>query len=158
MASTTTLSYWFVAGSSRFMVPAAQFRTLISPRSAGKHYPHVRRRQLTPLPIRRRASGKRWPLPGDSDEAGQAFQYEAGHPFRDEAGHGSDLKPATWRRSPAGRADDVFVFGLGQALLIDGLSMGLARREPVPVVNRRDPRATRRAPTADAAARAGGAC
>jgi hypothetical protein len=33
----------------------------------------------------------------DSDEAGQAFQYEAGHPFRDEAGHGSDLKPATWR-------------------------------------------------------------
>jgi hypothetical protein len=36
----------------------------------------------------------------DSDEAGQAFQYEAGHPFRDEAGHGSDLKPATWRGSP----------------------------------------------------------
>ena len=33
----------------------------------------------------------------DSDEAGQAFQYEAGHPFRDEAGHGSDLKSATWR-------------------------------------------------------------
>jgi hypothetical protein len=33
----------------------------------------------------------------DSDEAGQAFQYESGHPFRDEAGHGSDLKPATWR-------------------------------------------------------------
>ena len=36
-------------------------------------------------------------LGADSDEAGQAFQYEAGHPFRDEAGHGSDLKPATWR-------------------------------------------------------------
>jgi hypothetical protein len=32
------------------------------------------------------------------------------------------------------------------------------RQEAVPVVNRRDPRATRRAPTADAAARAGGAC
>ena len=30
--------------------------------------------------------------------------------------------------------------------------------EPVPVVNRRDPRATRSAPTADAAARAGGPC
>jgi hypothetical protein len=33
----------------------------------------------------------------DSDEAGQAFQFEAGHPFRDEGGHGSDLKPVTWR-------------------------------------------------------------
>jgi len=37
------------------------------------------------------------PQGADSDEAGQAFQYEAGHPFRDEAGHGSDLKSATWR-------------------------------------------------------------
>ena len=36
----------------------------------------------------------------DSDEAGHAFQFEAGHPFRFEAGHGSDLKSATWRRSP----------------------------------------------------------
>ena len=36
-------------------------------------------------------------LHADSDEAGQAFQFEAGHPFRDEGGHGSDLKPVTWR-------------------------------------------------------------
>ena len=39
---------------------------------------------------------------------------------------------------------------------VDGV--GQARREAVRVVNRRDPRATRRALTADAAARAGGAC
>ena len=38
------------------------------------------------------------------------------------------------------------------------LGVGQARREAVPVVNRRDPRATRRALTADAAARAGGPC
>src|SRR2546430_7494557 len=38
------------------------------------------------------------------------------------------------------------------------LSVGQARREAVPVVNRRDPRATRRAQIADAAARAGGPC
>jgi hypothetical protein len=35
---------------------------------------------------------------------------------------------------------------------------GQARREAVPVVNRRDPRVTRSALTADAAARAGGPC
>jgi hypothetical protein len=34
-------------------------------------------------------------LAADSDEAGQAFQYEAGHRFRFEAGPGSDLMPAT---------------------------------------------------------------
>ena len=38
------------------------------------------------------------------------------------------------------------------------LGVGQARREAVPVVNRRDPRAPRRALTADAAARAGGPC
>src|SRR5208283_4226687 len=38
------------------------------------------------------------------------------------------------------------------------LWVGQARREAVPVVNRRDPRATRSALTADAAARAGGPC
>jgi starch synthase len=38
------------------------------------------------------------------------------------------------------------------------LAVGQARGEAVPVVNRRDPRATRRALTADAAARAGGPC
>ena len=38
------------------------------------------------------------------------------------------------------------------------LAVGQARGEAVPVVNRRDPRATRRALTADAASRAGGAC
>ena len=38
------------------------------------------------------------------------------------------------------------------------LKVGQARREAVPVVNRRDPRATRSALTAGAAARAGGPC
>jgi len=38
------------------------------------------------------------------------------------------------------------------------LCVGQAPREAVPVVNRRDPRATRSALTADAAARAGGPC
>ena len=38
------------------------------------------------------------------------------------------------------------------------LDVGQARREAVPVVNRRDPRATRSALTAGAAARAGGPC
>ncbi|HVI68239.1 MAG TPA: hypothetical protein VM910_37520, partial [Bradyrhizobium sp.] len=38
------------------------------------------------------------------------------------------------------------------------LGVGQARRGAVPVVNRRDPRTTRRALTADAAARAGGPC
>jgi hypothetical protein len=38
------------------------------------------------------------------------------------------------------------------------LWIGQARQQAVPVVNRRDPRATRRALTADAAARAGGPC
>ena len=34
-------------------------------------------------------------LAADSDEAGQAFQYEAGYRFRYEAGQGSDLMSAT---------------------------------------------------------------
>jgi hypothetical protein len=34
-------------------------------------------------------------MSADSDEAGQAFQYEAGHRFRFEAGQGSDLMSAT---------------------------------------------------------------
>src|SRR5580692_11552551 len=38
------------------------------------------------------------------------------------------------------------------------LKVGQARREAVPVVNRRDPRVTRSALTAGAAARAGGPC
>ena len=38
------------------------------------------------------------------------------------------------------------------------LMAGQARREAVPVVNRRDPRVTRSALTAGAAARAGGPC
>jgi hypothetical protein len=42
-------------------------------------------------------------LAADSDEAGQAFQFEAGHPFRFEAGRGSDLKSATWRRPRGSR-------------------------------------------------------
>jgi hypothetical protein len=51
----------------------------------------------------------------------------------------------------------MFLFLVGVKSL-PPLTLGLARREAVPVVNRRDPRATRRALTADAAARAGGAC
>jgi hypothetical protein len=45
----------------------------------------------------------------DSDEAGQAFQYEAGHRFRFEAGRGSDLMSATWRLLPR---IEVMMFGL----------------------------------------------
>ena len=46
--------------------------------------------------------------------------------------------------------DDVVDFSLPR--------VGQARQEAVPVVNRRDPRATRSALTADAAARVGGPC
>jgi hypothetical protein len=53
----------------------------------------------------------------DSDEAGQAFQYEAGHLYRSGAGHDSDLKPAMWREFSAGHWDDVFDLGSGQAHL-----------------------------------------
>jgi hypothetical protein len=56
-------------------------------------------------------------ISADSDEAGQAFQYEAGHPYRSEAGHGSDLKPA--KSSPRVVLDDGFDLGLGQALRKD---------------------------------------
>src|SRR5258708_3478133 len=95
----------------------------------------------------------------DSDEAGHAFQIEAGHPFRFEAGHCSDLKSATWRHS-AGREDVVLVFRRGSSAgsAERKEEVPLARREAVPVVNRRDPRATRRALAADAASRAGGPC
>ena len=92
----------------------------------------------------------------DSDEAGHAFQYEAGHPFRFEAGQRSDLKSATWRRS-RGSGDVVLVFRPGSSARSKEW-FHPARREAVPVVNRRDPRATRRALAADAASRAGGAC
>ena len=95
----------------------------------------------------------------DSDEAGHAFQIEAGHPFRFEAGHCSDLKSATWRHS-AGREDVVLVFRPGSSAGSTERKeqVPLARREAVPVVNRRAPRATRRALAADAASRAGGPC
>ena len=49
----------------------------------------VKTRQFRDVPIHPELLG------ADSDEAGQAFQYEAGHRFRFEAGQGSDLKPAT---------------------------------------------------------------
>jgi hypothetical protein len=92
-----------------------------------------------------------------SDEAGHAFQFEAGHPFRLEAGQGSDLKSATWRAFRRVETMLFLFFELGQAR--SGKSRFLwARREAVPVVNRRDPRARRRALAADAVSRAGGTC
>jgi hypothetical protein len=53
----------------------------------------------------------------DSDEAGHASQFGSGRPYRNEAGHRTDLKPATphWRYCSAGRRNDRFDFGSGQA-------------------------------------------
>jgi site-specific recombinase XerD len=48
--------------------------------------------------------------------------------------------------------------GLRKTISLHTQHAPVARREAVPVVNRRDPRATRRALAADAASRAGGPC
>ena len=81
-------------------------------------------------------------------------------PFRFEAGHGSDLKSATWRAFPRVEKMLFSFFDLGSSTRGREREerVPVARREAVPVVNRRDPRATRRALAADAAARAGGPC
>ena len=76
--------------------------------------------------------------PADSDEAGHAFQIEAGHPFRFEAGQCSDLKSATWRHSGGSRrCCSCFSIWVKRAERKERVTV--ARREAVPVVNRRDP-------------------
>ena len=61
-------------------------------------------------------------------------------------------------RSIATSAARVLTAPLDDGCDVSLLGVGQARREAVPVVNRRDPRAPRRALTAGAAARAGGPC
>ena len=61
-------------------------------------------------------------------------------------------------RSIATSVARVLVAPLDVAVDVSLPRVGQARQEAVPVVNRRDPRATRSALTADAAARVGGPC
>ena len=72
--------------------------------------------------------------------------------------------PAQFRRCRSVIPIDADQCGVGEvsapldAFLISVFSPRSSTCEAVPVVNRRDPRATRSAPWADAAARAGGSC